>query len=195
MPSRVTEDAPRTELPRRKWTPEEFDALTRAGVLPEDERLELLDGELVPMTPPGAEHTNLTNLLTTLLARVLPDRVQIGSQSPIACGRARPQPDIALIPESAIRPGRFPSKALLVVEVADTSLAVDRLKAAVYAKGGVPELWIVDVKGERVEVHVHPNKRTGTYRTVHVLVPGDVLRTPALPRLKLPVARLFRPTH
>lgn len=183
------------QLRRRKWSPSEFDALCRSGVLPEDERLELIDGDLVPMTPPGEAHTHLTAVLNTTLAKVLPEGALISSQSPIACGDERPMPDLAVIPRGGSRADRFASKVLLVVEVSDTSLAYDRVKLATYARGMVPELWIVDVKGERVEVHTEPNKRAGTYQNITVLVPGDTLRTRSLPKLKLSVAELFGARH
>lgn len=195
MPPIETSVERAVQLPRRKWSTSEFDALCRSGVLPEDERLELIDGELVPMTPPGEAHTHLTAVLNTALAKALPEGALMSSQSPIACGNSRPMPDLAVIPKGESRADRFASKVLLVVEVADSSLPYDRLKLATYARGSVPELWIVDVQGARIEVHTEPNKRAGTYQHISVLVPGDTLRTKALPRLKLPVTDLFGARH
>lgn len=182
-------------LAHRKWTPAEFDALCRSGVLDEDERLELLDGELVPMTPPGEKHSDITTRLTTLLAKAAPEDLLVGSQNPLACGRSRPQPDLYVIPEAQSRGDRYPRKALLVVEVADSSLAQDRYKMGLYARAGIPEAWLVNVAEQVVEVHTDPNVKAGRYRTIRVLGTNETLTTSALPRLKLDIAALFGARH
>jgi Uma2 family endonuclease len=179
-------------FPARRWTPEEFDTLVRSGILAEDERVELLEGVLVPMTPPGPAHTNLINQLNFALTMAVQGKALVSPQNPLDCGDSRPQPDLAVIPLSEARPDRLPRKALLVVEIADSSLARDRLKSAIYAKAGVPEYWLVDVAARTVEVHTEPTPRSGArYRTVHLLGVEDTLTTPALPKLKLPLATLF----
>lgn len=184
------------ELAHRKWTPAEFDALCRSGVLDEDERLELLDGELVPMTPPGERHTDITTrLTTTLAAKAEREGLLVGSQSPLACGRSRPQPDLYVIPEAQSRADKYPRKALLVIEVADNSLKQDRYKMGLYARAGIPEAWLVNVAEHVVEVHTDPNVKAGRYGTIRVLGTNATLTTSALPRLKLDVAALLRVRH
>lgn len=183
-------------FPVRRWTPQEYDALLRSGILAEDERVELLEGAIVPMTPPGPAHTNLIARLTSALAVAAQGRGLVSPQSPLDCGDSRPQPDLAVLPASEDRSDRLPKKALLVVEVADSSLARDRLKAAIYARAGIPEYWLVDVAARTVEVHTEPtSRRAARYRTVHVLGEEDTLTTPALPKLKLPLATLFGRRH
>ena len=178
-------------LAHRKWTPAEFDALCRSGVLREDERLELLDGELVPMTPPGEKHTDVTTRLTTLVAKAAPEGLLVGSQSPLACGESRPQPDLYVIPEAESRGDQFPRRALLVVEVADSSLREDRYKVGVYARAGIPEMWLVNVQQQLVEAHTEPDTEAGRYRAIRVLGRGDVLTTSLLPQLRIHVGSLF----
>lgn len=179
-------------FPGRRWTPEEYDALVRSGILAEDERVELLQGVLVPMTPPGPAHTNLIARLTMALAVAAQGKALLSPQSPLDCGDSRPQPDLAVLPLSEDREDRLPRKALLVVEVADSSLARDRLKSAIYARAGIPEYWLVDVAARTVEVHTEPTaRREARYRTVHLLGVEDSLTTPALPKLKLSLATLF----
>ena len=183
-------------FPGRRWTPAEFDALVRSGILAEDERVELLEGVLVPMTPPGPVQTNLIARLTSALAVAAQGKALLSPQSPLDCGDSRPQPDLAVLPLSEDRGDRLPRKALLVVEVADSSLARDRLKAAIYARAGIPEYWLVDVAARTVEVHTEPtSRRTPRYRTVHLLGVEDTLTTPALPKLKLSLATLFGRRH
>ncbi len=183
-------------FPARRWTPAEFDALVRSGILAEDERVELLEGAIVPMTPPGPAHINLVARLTSALAVAAQGRGLVSPQSPIDCGDSRPQPDLAVLPLSEDRGDRVPRKALLVVEVSDSSLSRDRLKASIYARAGIPEYWLVDVAARTVEVHTEPtSKREPRYRTVHVLGEEDTLTTPALPKLKLPLATLFGRRH
>jgi Uma2 family endonuclease len=183
-------------LPLKRWTPAEYDALVRSGVLDEDDGVELLEGVLVQMTPPGPVHTNLVARLTSALAVAAQGRALVSPQSPLACGDSRPQPDLAVLPLSEDRSDRLPRRALLVVEVADSSLARDRLKASIYAGAGVPEYWLVDAEARTVEVHTEPTRRGGArYRAVRVLAEGDTLTSDALPRLKLAVSALFGRRH
>lgn len=183
-------------FPGRRWTPAEFDALVRSGILAEDERVELLEGVLVTMTPPGPAHTYLITLLTSALVKAAQDKALVSPQNPLDCGESRPQPDLAVLPLAEVRSDRLPRKALLVVEIADSSLARDRLKSAIYARAGIPEYWLVDVASRTIEVHTEPTSRRGArYRTVRVLGEEDTLTTPALPKLKLSVAGLFGRSH
>jgi Uma2 family endonuclease len=179
-------------LPIRRWTPEEYDAMVRHGILAPDERVELLEGLLVPMEPRSPAHIHLVIRLTSSLALAARDRALVSPQQPFACGTSRPMPDFAVLPFSEDRGDRLPRKALLVVEVADSSLSRDRRKAALYARAGIPEYWLVDVASRTVEVHTEPTaRREPRYRTVHLLGVEDTLTTPALPKLKLPLATLF----
>jgi Uma2 family endonuclease len=142
--------------PRRPLRRAEYDALIAAGHF-RDERIELLYGSLVEKSPIGAPHSGTVQVLTKLFIRALGDRAEVRIQSPFgASDDSEPEPDVAIVP-----PGRYldahPTEAWLIVEVADSSLRVDReVKARLYAESGVAEYWIVNLVDGLVEVHTHP---------------------------------------
>ncbi|HEY5090867.1 MAG TPA: Uma2 family endonuclease [Polyangia bacterium] len=137
----------------RRFRRGEYDRLVDLGLF-QDERIELIDGLLVEMSPQGARHAYAVRQLTMLFARAVGERALVQIQSPLALGDdSEPEPDVALVP-----PGDYsrahPSHAFLVVEVADDSLRKDRLvKARLYARAGIPEYWIVNLPQRTVEVH------------------------------------------
>jgi Uma2 family endonuclease len=182
-------------LPIRKLSPEEFEALVKAGILREEERIELLDGVLVPMSPIGSAHNAIVIRLTMLLTQAARGKALVSAQGALALGEHRPQPDLAVLPLGEDSLTRLPSRALLLVEVADTSLERDRAKAHLYARASIPELWIVDVQGRTVEVYTEPDAAAGRYQTVHFRGEGALVVTPALPELSLPVSSLFAERH
>jgi Uma2 family endonuclease len=183
-----------SKLPQRKFTPTEFDAMCEAGILGEDERIELIEGVLVPMVPPGPVHINLVDRLTQALVKAAPDNLLVSVQNPLACGQSRPQPDLSVRPASPTLE-TLPSQALLVVEVAHSTLSYDREKLAVYAAAGVPEVWLVNVPEQVVEVYTEPDAEVGRYRVMRVMGERETLTTQALPALRLPVAVLFAQRH
>lgn len=134
----------------------EYDSLVEGGLLA-DSRVELLLGSLVEMTPQGPLHAEVVARLAAQLIRALPTNVQVRSHSPLAVSEdSEPEPDIAVVP-----PGDYhrahPRRALLVVEVAETSLQKDRgVKTALYATAEVPEFWLVNLVEKVVEVHRRP---------------------------------------
>ena len=146
-------------LQRRTFTADEFERMAAAGILGQDERVELLDGEVVAMNPIGPDHAWRVNDLAEAFAP-LRDRVIIAVQNPIRVHeRWMPQPDIALIERGTQKSSHpRPEDVRLVVEVADSSLAVDRdLKTPQYGISGIPETWILDVSAERLLVHREPS--------------------------------------
>ncbi len=131
--------------------------MVECGVLAEDERLELLDGVLTPMSPPGPEHALVVGRIADLLRRAAPDGWHVREEKPLMCGPdSLPQPDVALVlgshEEYATR-HPFGHESALVIEVARSSQERDREKARVYAAGGVATYVIVDLVAR--EVHVH----------------------------------------
>jgi Uma2 family endonuclease len=110
-------------------------------------------------------------------------------QLPLALGdESEPEPDLCVVPAGDHRQ-RHPSQALLVIEVAESSLGKDRRKAALYARAGVPEYWLVDVGGQRVEVHSQPE--AGAYLRQETLASGGRIESPSLPGLTVSVERIF----
>lgn len=166
----------------------EYDRLVELGAF-EDEKIELLRGMLVPMSPQDYEHGDIITRLTMLLAPALVGKALVRVQLPLAVtDDSEPEPDIAVVSE----PGRrsHPSKALLVIEVSGSTLKKDRgLKLELYAEAGVPEYWIVDVAKKTIEVHTGPSKqgyrRTVSYRR------GAVIAPVKLRGLKIKVAQIL----
>ncbi len=136
----------------------EFDVLVERGVFGEDDRLQLLDGELVIARPQGVAHARIVEALNERLMPALIGRARVRVQLPLAAGEhSEPEPDIAVVPADAPR-DRHPETALLVIEVADTSLTLDLgRKAGIYAAVGVPVYWVIDTSTGVVHVHTDPS--------------------------------------
>jgi hypothetical protein len=175
---RLIQPSPRT----RRFTVDEVLRMVDAGILGPDEPLELIEGELIEVTPQGPEHATCVGEIQDLLAAAYAGIGHVRVQMPLRAGsRSLPEPDLAVAqgPRSRYR-ARHPDAAdvLLVVEVAQSSLAYDRSKAAVYARAGVSEYWVIDLAARRAEVHREP--APDGYARVVRLSAGDAL---ALPRL------------
>ncbi len=147
----------------------------------EDARVELVEGEIVEMSPIGSRHAWCVARLTSLLVGAAGGRAVVWPQNPVELDdHSEPQPDLALLRpdvETGANPG--PEDLLLVVEVADSSLAFDRrVKAPLYARAGIPLLWIVDLPARCVEVLSDPSPAGYHHRQLQV--PGDRLVLPGL---------------
>lgn len=168
---------------------EEYDRLTEQGFF-DGERVELIEGMVVEMSPIGPNHADPVDVLTELFVKALSARARIRIQQPFSAGaNSEPEPDVALVP-----PGRYatahPDRAFLIVEVADSSLAHDReTKSHLYSRAGVPEYWVVDVPG-RV-VHVHDEIVDGRYARIRSFDRTKALSPSAFPDVALPLAELF----
>ena len=130
----------------------EFDRMVEMGLF-DNERVELLKGFIVRMSPQKSRHAGAVQYLTQFFVQALSSgRASVRVQLPLAAGDdSEPEPDIALVPAGAYR-DHHPDSAYLVIEVAETSLAADREKAEVYAEGGIEEYWIVDTAHDLIEV-------------------------------------------
>lgn len=181
-------------IPRRRFTIDEYHRMGEAGVLAEDDRVELLDGEIVQMSPIGSPHAGCVDRLNALFARRLRGRAIVRVQNPIVLDRySEPQPDLTLL---APRPDFYsaahprPRDVLLAVEVMHASRGYDRtLKLPLYARAELREVWLVDLAGRAVEVYTRPALRG--YRQQQRLVPGRVLAPLAFPRLRFRVTELL----
>ncbi len=147
---------------RHRLDVEAYYKMAEVGILSQDERVELIDGEIFDMVPIGVGHAGKTNRFNRLFARAAADGLALVSvQTPLRLDSYNePQPDVMLLrPRADDYQSRHPSAAdvLLLVEVSETSLAYDRgVKLALYAKFGVPEVWIVDLRGAAIEVYREP---------------------------------------
>jgi Uma2 family endonuclease len=179
------------EVARRRFTTAEYARMAEAGVLGEDDRLELIDGEILELAPIGSGHAACVRRLTGLFARLLGDTVQVSIQNPIDLDEhSQPQPDLVLLrPRNDFYASAHPTAAdvLLLVEVAETSEEYDRqIKVPLYARHGIKEVWLVDLRQRRVFVYRDPSP--DSYRTVRICQRSDALSSSALPDLLVTVA-------
>lgn len=174
----------------------EYDRLVLDGVF-QDQRVQLLEGELIEMSPQGVEHAEAIWHLTRLFAPVLA-RYDLGIQTPLAASdESEPEPDLAVFRREAVRRD-LPRSARLVIEVAAGSLGVDLgRKARIYAKNGVPDYWVLDLKRGEIIVHRRPNRPAGKYASVRRYQGLDSLSPLKLRQLEFRAAELFpsRPKH
>lgn len=172
----------------------EFHRMVEVGILSEDDRVELLEGVLVAMPPMGEPHAWSIQELNRIITRALPDGYRVRPQLPVTLGEySEPQPDLAVVSlEEGGDRTEHPEHALLVIEVAVSSLRYDRFaKGPVYARWGIPEYWIVDVEGRQVEVYTDPDREAARYRSVVKLSERDVLRATAAPLPAIGVAEIL----
>ncbi len=152
----------------------EYDVLVEQGLLTEQDRIELLDGELVAMSPQNAPHAGIVEALTERLVPALAGSARVRVQLPFAAGEhSEPEPDIAIVPADEPR-DHHPERALQVIEVADATVRLDLVrKARIYAAAGVPTYWVIDLGDQVVHVHTGPSE-TG-YATVTQHGPDEPL--------------------
>lgn len=159
----------------------DYHRMGETGILGPDLRTELIDGEIVEMPPIGHPHAGTVNLLTNLLKEAVGPHAVLAVQNPVWLNdHSEPLPDIALLrprPDYYRNGHPGPTDVLLLVEVADSSLAYDReIKLPRYARAGIPEVWLVDLAGHRLAIHRQPSEAGyGEIRT------ADELSAIALP--------------
>ena len=165
-------------------TAERYFALVDEGVLHPDDRVELLEGVIVAMAPQSARHAAATSRVDDALRAAIGTRAVTRVQLPLALGLySVPEPDVAVVPgRRADYDTAHPTTGLLVVEVAEASLAQDRLtKAAIYAAAGIPEYWLVNLRDDRVEVFQAPDRQAARYGETRLAGSGEQLELVALP--------------
>ena len=180
-----------------RFTVEEYHKMGEAGIFSEDDRVELIDGEVVEMTPIGWRHIWCVRQLIRLLASFAETssgvRYEVDAQNPIALGEhGELQPDLVLLHNPPV--GRPPGAAelALVVEVADTSLGFDRdVKLPRYAEAGIAEAWLVDLNSETIEVHSSPGP--GGYRKTIRFGRGERVGSATVPDLTFDTSEALPP--
>lgn len=173
---------------RHRFTVVDYHKMAEAGILGEDDRVELIEGEIVDMTPIGRRHLACVDRLAELLGEGLRRKVIVRVQGSIRLSElSEPQPDLALLRRrsdfyAAAEAG--PQDVLLIIEVADTSFLHDRdVKVPLYAQAAIPEVWLVDLNGDSIAVHRDPGP--DGYHTVFVVRGKDRLSPQAFPELVL----------
>ena len=182
-----------TDVQRYRFTVDEFARMGEAGIFTEDDRVELIDGEILEMTPIGPLHAWIVNRLNRLLITRLAGKAYVSIQNPIRLGgHTEPQPDLVVARGSDAYADRHPEPddILLVIEVADSSLRYDRLeKIPRYGRAGVPETWLVDIEAGAVTVYTEPGPNG--YARQQVRRRGDELTAASVPELGFPVDDVF----
>ena len=176
------------ELTRVRFKVTDYHRMIEAGILGEDDAVELIDGEIVAMSPVGAHHSGTVKKLNHFLMQTMGNAAIIGVQDPIRLADdTEPEPDLSVLAPRAdfyTKSIPVPAEILLLLEVADTSLLADRLiKIPRYAAAGIREVWLVDLDNNRIERHSGP--QVGGYRDVVFIRPGQVLASTVVPGLTL----------
>ena len=200
MATQVQQQAVRTGRSRHRFTIRDYHRMIEAGILDENDKVELVGGEVVEMSAMGSRHAASIRQLDKRFQRALGDAASIGVQLPLTIPNYdEPEPDIAVLrpreDEYALRNPR-PSDVLLVVEVSDTTLAYDRgEKLHVYASAAITETWIADLATREggVERYSDPDPDTGSYRSVRRFGRGETVTSTVLPGLALPVDDILGP--
>jgi Uma2 family endonuclease len=177
-----------------RFTAAEYHALGTAGILAAEDRVELIQGELVEMSPIGSRHAGTVNRLNQILSQMLSGRAVVSVQNPILLDDfSEPRPDLALLRHrDDFYTGGLPTSAdvLLAVEVADSSLEYDRaVKIPLYAQAGLPEAWLLDLIQPGIDVH--RGASPSGYREARRARPGETLSLLAFPELVLSVSALL----
>jgi Uma2 family endonuclease len=178
------------QLQHRKFTVDDYHQMAEAGILGEDDRVELIRGEILDMSPIGKRHAACINRLNALLAALPQDLIIVSIQNPIQLYEdTEVQPDVALL---RFRDDFYeqelprPSDMLLIVEVSDTTLAYDRrIKLPLYAQAGIPEVWLVNIQQGVIELHAQP--KDGVYSRIRRVRHGQKLAVPGFDKAYLNV--------
>lgn len=184
--------ATEAERARRLFTVEEYDRMVEAGIFGRGDRLELINGEIVEMSPIGTRHSACVANLTRIFVIGLGERAVVWAQLPVTVLKhSKPEPDLAVVRRRSYyhaHPGV--DDVLLLIEVAETSLAYDRrVKLELYARAGITEYWIVDADAEAIETFQTPV--AGAYRETRRIARDRTIAAAASPDLTIRVADLF----
>jgi hypothetical protein len=182
------------EIARKLFSVDEYHRMVDVGILTEDDRVELIEGEILEMSPIGDRHLACTDRATMLLAPRLLGKAIVRIQGSIRLSdNTQPQPDIILLnprKDFYAKGGAVTKDALLVIEVSETSFRYDRgRKLAIYAKYGVHEVWIEDLNTDTLLIF--RDRHPKGYKTSQVLQPSDSVSPLAFPDLILPVSALL----
>lgn len=181
-------------LSRRRFTIDDYHRMAEAGVLSEDDRVELLEGEVIVMSPIGNRHAACVERLVDRLKAAVSGRAMVRAQNPVVLSPdSEPEPDLAVVKPrddyyASQTPG--PRDVYFLVEVAETSLEEDRaVKVPLYARHGVPEAWLVDLAAGRVEVFSDPAAEG--YRSVERCETGMTVTARSFPGLSITVREIL----
>lgn len=182
------------EIQKRLFSADEYHQMACTGILSEEDRVELIDGEIVQMAPIGRRHSACVNRLNQLFSSRLGTAAIVSIQNPVYLGHhSEPQPDVALLRPRADfyasgHPG--PDDVLLLVEVAETSGQFDReVKIPLYANAGIREVWLIDLSDGAILVHRSPT--TAGYDRVQTLSSGELPAPLGFPEVRLSAEQIL----
>ncbi|MGA2126534.1 MAG: Uma2 family endonuclease [Xanthobacteraceae bacterium] len=183
-------------FPRRAFTVEDVRRMIEVGVIHEDEKFELVEGEIVMMAAKGVAHERVKSALIIAVVRALPDHLTVGVEATLRLTeKVMLEPDIAVFPKELFKKSSAgfarldPGEACLVIEVASSSLAYDKgLKARLYARHGVKEFWVIDANSGSTWVHTGPSG--DGWSSITQSGPEDVLTTSALPGFSIRICEI-----
>lgn len=177
-------------MPRRPWTVAEIEAMVAAGIIDEDERFELIGGEVVPMSPKGARHEVVKIDLNRHLQRTVPDDLRVAPETTLRLDeKSFLEPDFIVFPHSVPIAELRGHHVLLAIEVSDSSLKYDMgRKVGIYAAWGVPEVWVIDA--ERLVTHVFRKLGAEGYRERLEVSPDEALSGGLVPAVTVSLSAL-----
>ncbi|MBL8580697.1 MAG: Uma2 family endonuclease [Rhizobiaceae bacterium] len=177
-------------MPRRPWTVAEIEAIVKAGIIPENERFELIGGEVVPMPPKGGRHEMVKIDLNRHFQKITPDNMSMAPETTLRLNdKTFLEPDFCLFPRSVYPSDMRGYDVLLAVEIGDSSLAYDRgRKLSVYAAFGIPEVWVIDAN--RLITHVYRQLGAEGYRSALEIPAAEEIACIRLPTVAMCLARL-----
>jgi len=183
-----------TEIARKLFTVHEYHKMAQAGILREHDRVELIDGEIIELSPVGHPHWVCVNRATAVFTRSLGERAVVSIQNPVRLSDwTEPQPDAVVFkPRLDFYAGKRPTTedVLFIVEVADSSLAYDsEVKLPRYARAGIPEVWIEDLRNEVLLVYRDPSE--DNYSTFLTLHRGESIAPRAFPDVMIEIEDLL----
>ncbi len=186
--------AQQSQIARRAFSVADYHRMGEAGILGEDDRVELIDGEVRQMSPIGIPHAAIVKRYTALLSPQVGKTAIVSVQNPIQLNyTSEPQPDLALLRYRDDFYAKTAPKAadvLLIIEVSDSTLIYDRLeKLPRYTLAGVPEVWLTDVTDEAVECYTEP--QGDQYATKQTFKRGQRISVQALPIISLSLDNIF----
>ena len=183
-----------TQPQGRAFTVGEYYRMAEANILSEEDRVELIAGQIVAMSPIGCQHAACVKRLNMLLGKMVGDSMLLGVQDPIVLdAHSEPEPDLVLLrPRADFYAEAHPSadEVLLAIEVADTSASYDReVKVPLYAQAGIPEVWLIDLQEGRIEVFARP--QDNAYQQRVEVAANDTFTSPTVAGLTLAAADLL----
>jgi Uma2 family endonuclease len=182
------------QIAKRWFTVAEYDRMGETGILTEDDRVELVEGEIIEMSPIGERHAACVDKLSELFREQLQRKAIVRVQNPIQLGSfSEPQPDVALLKrrdDFYRRSHPMADDVLLVVEVAETTIEYDRqIKVPLYARAGIAEVWIVNLVDEQIEIYAQP--AGDAYQSRREVRRGEIINSPSALNLSLGVDEIL----